>query len=136
MNSEEIKLALTDWNEAWNRHDLESVMKLFHEDVLFDNWTGARITGKETLKKAWQKWFENHGGFHFETEDLFVDGESQKAVFQWTLDWPSLEPAYKGKRERRRGVDIIHFQDGKIIKKITFSKTSLEIDNEIIKLTS
>jgi len=32
-------------------------------------------------------------------------------------------------------VDVIHFQDGKIIKKITYSKTSIEIDGKRVQLT-
>ena len=37
----EIKDALTQWNKAWDAHDLEGVMALFHDDILFDNWTGG-----------------------------------------------------------------------------------------------
>jgi ketosteroid isomerase-like protein len=50
------------------------------------------------------------------------------------LDWPSGERGYRGKPERRRGVDVMHFKDGKIIRKYTFSKTTLEIDGQRIKL--
>jgi len=32
--------------------DRERVMALFHEDVVFDNWTGGKVRGKEALKKA------------------------------------------------------------------------------------
>jgi hypothetical protein len=31
-------------------------------------------------------------------------------------------------------VDVLHFKDGKIIKKLTYSKTSLEIDGKKVKL--
>ena len=26
---------------AWNAHDLDGVMDLFHEGVVFENWTGG-----------------------------------------------------------------------------------------------
>jgi len=29
-------------------------MKLFHDEVLFENWTGGKIMGKEALRKAWK----------------------------------------------------------------------------------
>jgi hypothetical protein len=36
--------------------------------------------------------------------------------------------------ETRRGVDVLHFKDGKIIKKLTCSKSFLEIDGKMVKL--
>jgi hypothetical protein len=32
------------------------------------------------------------------------------------------------------GVDVLHFQDGKIVKKLTYSKSTIEIDGERISL--
>jgi ketosteroid isomerase-like protein len=114
LRGDQIRNIMTEWNNAWNAHDLDRVMDLFHEDIVFENWTGARVQGNAILKKAWEPWFHNHGGFHFFTEDIFVDKKEQKVLFRWTLEWPSTEKGYKGKLEKRRGVDVIHFQDGKI----------------------
>lgn len=130
LSRDEIKRALAEWNLSWDNHDLEGVLKLFHEDVLFENWTGGKAVGKETLMKAWALWFANHGGFRFTEEETFIDEKEQKALFRWQLEWPSLERGYEGKPEKRRGVDVLHFQDGKIIKKLTYSKTTIEIDGE------
>jgi len=33
FSREEIVEAMKEWNLAWKNHDLEGVMKLFHEDV-------------------------------------------------------------------------------------------------------
>jgi ketosteroid isomerase-like protein len=134
LSREEIRRAMTEWNQAWDRHDLEGVMELFHEEVLFENWTGGKAVGKEALRKAWAQWFANHGGFRFTEEDTFIDEKEQKVLYRWQLDWPSLEKGYEGKAERRRGVDVIHFQDGQIIKKMTYSKTTLEIDGQRLAL--
>lgn len=131
---EEIKNALQEWNLSWDNHDLEGVMKLIHDEVLFENWTGGRAMGKEALKKAWASWFANHGGFRFTEEETFIDEKEQKVLFRWQLEWPSLERGYEGKPEKRRGVDVLHFQDGKIIKKLTYSKTTIEIDGERFSL--
>ena len=127
---EEVLKAMKEWDLAWDNHDLEGVMKLFHDDVLFENWTGGKAVGKEALRKAWAPWFANHGGFRFTEEDTFIDEKEQKLLYRWELSWPSLEKSYQGKPEKRRGVDVIHFKDGKIIKKMTFSKTTLEIDGQ------
>ncbi|MCP4669253.1 MAG: nuclear transport factor 2 family protein [Deltaproteobacteria bacterium] len=136
LTREEITKALTRWNAAWDNHDLEGVMELFHDAVLFDNWTGGRVKGKENLRKAWAPWFSNHGGFRFTEEDTFIDEAEQKVLYRWQLDWPSFEKGYEGQPEMRRGVDVIHFQDAKIIQKQTYCKTSVEIDGERVSLSA
>jgi len=131
-----IKNLLIDWNQAWDRHDLEGVMQLFHEDVLFENWTGAKIRGRDSLEEAWAPWFENHGGFRFTGEDTFIDESEQKVLYRWQLDWPSMEKGFEGDHEVRHGVDVLHFKDGKIIKKLTYCKTTLEIEGQRIPLSA
>jgi len=126
----EIRTALKQWNLAWDNHDLEGVMALFHEEVVFENWTGASVRGKATLRKRWAPWFANHGDFRFVEEETFIDEKQQKVLYRWSLEWPSLESGNKGKSEKRRGVDVIHFKDGKIINKFTYSKTTIEIDGQ------
>jgi ketosteroid isomerase-like protein len=134
ITREEINKAMEEWNLAWDNHDLEGVMQLFHDEVVFENWTGGKAVGKEALRKAWAPWFADHGGFRFQEEDLFIDEKEQKVLYRWELSWPSHEKGYEGKPEKRRGLDVIHFQDGKIIKKMSYSKTTLEIDGKRIPL--
>lgn len=131
-----IEKLLKDWNRAWDRHDLDGVMQLFHENVIFENWTGARARGKTKLLAAWAPWFKNHGGFRFTEEETFIDERQQKVLYRWRLDWPSLESGFEGKAERRRGVDVIHFKGDKIIQKLTYSKTAIEIGGKRIALTA
>jgi len=130
LTRNEIETALRKWNQAWDNHDLEGVMELFHPDVQFDNWTGGIARGKAALEKAWAPWFANHGGFRFIEEETFVDEKEQKVLYRWLLEWPSFEKDHTGEPEKRRGVDVIHFKDGKIINKLTYSKTTIEIDGK------
>jgi ketosteroid isomerase-like protein len=134
LSRQEIETALRRWNRAWDDHDLEGVMDLFHEDVLFENWTGGKAEGKENLRRAWSGWFARHGGFRFIEEETFIDEAQQKALYRWRLEWPSIEPGFAGRPETRRGVDVIHFQDGRIIRKLTYSKTTIEIDGRRLRL--
>jgi ketosteroid isomerase-like protein len=134
LNRKEIETALIKWNRAWDSHDLAGVMALFHDEVTFDNWTGGIVKGKAALQKAWAPWFANHGGFRFIEEETFIDEEAQKVLYRWLLEWPSVENGVEGKPETRRGVDIIHFKDGKIINKLTYSKTTVEIDRKRVPL--
>ena len=136
LSRKEIEQSLRKWNQAWSNYDLEGVMELFHEEILFENWTGAKTKGKNALRQAWADWFANHGGFRFTEEETFIDEAQQKVLYRWQLDWPSFERGYEGKPETRRGVDVIHFKDGKIIKKLTYSKTTLLIDGKRVGLSA
>ena len=86
------------------------------------------------VEKAWEDWFSEHGGFRFLEEDTFVDEIQQKALYRWRLEWPSLEKGYEGRPEIRRGIDVLHFKDGKIVAKLTYSKTTVDIDGRRCKL--
>jgi hypothetical protein len=124
------------WLDAWDKHHLDGVLELMHNDVIFENWDGTIVHGKTALRKAWLLWFLNHGNFKFSNEDIFIDEKEQKLLFRWKLEWPSLEKRHLGKAEVRRGVDVIHFKDGKIIVKISYSKTQIYIDNEPVFLNA
>jgi ketosteroid isomerase-like protein len=134
LSREALRNTMIEWESAWNNHDFDQVMELFHDDVFFEHWHGAKVIGKEKLRQAWAPWFDNHGGFKFTTEDLFIDEADQKVLYRWTFDWPSLEKGFEGRAEKRRGLDILHFKDGKIIEKLTYSKTTLEIDGQRVRL--
>jgi ketosteroid isomerase-like protein len=136
LGREELRDAMEKWNKEWDDHDLEGVMRLFHEEIIFENWTGGKMKGKGALQQAWTPWFQNHGGFRFVSEDLFIDESEQKVLYQWLLEWPSPEKGYEGKKEQRRGVDVIHFRDGKIYRKYTYSKTTVEIAGRRVKLSA
>ena len=134
LSKEEIKEAMAKNSIGWDNRDLDGVLELYHDDVYFENWTGGHARGKKALHEAWTPWFTSGGDFKFNREDLFVDEDEQKITVMWELDWPSTEKGYEGKPEKRRGLDIIHFKDGKIIKKLTYSKTTIEIDGKRVQL--
>ncbi|MFO7965149.1 MAG: nuclear transport factor 2 family protein [Desulfobacterales bacterium] len=134
LTREDIEELWNNWNSAWNSHDLDAVMAFFHDHVFFENWTGGYAKGKENLRKSWRDWFEHHGDFMFFQEDMFFDEKNQKLLYQWLLTWPSRERGCEGKPEKRRGVDVIHFKDGEIIMKLTYSKTTIDIEGKRVYL--
>ncbi len=135
LTRKEIEIFWNKWNAAWDNHDLDSIMEFFHDDIYFNNWTGGYVKGRENLRGAWHDWLLNHGNFKFSQEEIFIDEQEQKLLYRWKLEWPSIEKGYEGEPEKRRGVDVVHFKDGKIIKKFTYSKTTLEINGQRVKLT-
>lgn len=132
-NNEAIR-ELREWLIAWNEHDLNKVMSFMHENIVFENFTGVVIVGKDNLQKAWTPWFINHGNFRFIEEDLFFDVDEQKMLLKWRLEWLSTEKLFKGKPEIRRGVDVMHFEDQKVIQKHSYSKTTIQIEETMITL--
>ncbi len=71
----EMRNILAKWYRFWNEHNLEGVMSLFHEDVIFESWSGAKVKGKKALFIAWKPWFENHENFQFIEDETFIDEE-------------------------------------------------------------
>ena len=55
-------------------------------------------------------------------------------LYRWQLDAPSFEPGYEDRHEIRRGLDVLHFQDDKIVRKLTYSKTSLDLGGDRVRL--
>ena len=132
LTREQIREEMAKNSVSWDNHDLEGVLEMYHDDIYFENWTGGNAKGKQALREAWTPWFTSGGNFKFNQEDLFIDEDEQKLTFTWELEWPSMEKGYEGKPEKRRGLDIIHFKDGKVIKKLTYCKTTVEIDGKLI----
>ena len=136
LSRKEMEQCLKRWYQSWLNYDLEGVMELFHDEILFENWTGGKAQGKEALRQAWAGWFADHRGFLFTEEETFIDEARQKVLYRWQLDWPSFEKGYEGRPETRRGVDVMHFKDGKIFRKLTYSKTTILIDGKRIRLSA
>ncbi len=51
LTRKEIETIWDNWNTAWDKHDLEWVMEFFHDDILFDNWTGGNAKGNVTIQQ-------------------------------------------------------------------------------------
>ena len=112
---------LADFADAWNRHDLDSLMSFMHDDCLFHAVAGPDIQGKtfsgrdevsEGFKAAWTNfpdaaWLD---GDHFVVGDRGVS----ECTFKGTkADGSSIEA---------RMVDVFTFKDGKILVKNAFRK--------------
>lgn len=134
LSKTEIRHQFDVWLIAWNAHDLNGVMDFMHDDIIFNSWSGTIISGKTALIKSWERWFSDHQNFKFILEDIIIDEMEQKMAFSWELNWPSFEKKYLGKLEKRKGVDILLLKEGKIYKKNTYSKTTLQIDSLKIEL--
>ncbi len=117
----ELERWVIDFTEAFNREDLDEVMSYFADDAIYDEFDGTRSVGKAAIRAALIPQFEGKfGRMRFHTEDMFLDVDGGKALIRWlcTLEEKERQGGY-------RGLDILHFRDGKLVEKHTYAKTKL-----------
>jgi|TARA_B100001167_G_scaffold184361_1_gene143674 ketosteroid isomerase-like protein len=117
----DLLAATTEFVDAFTNQDLEKIMGFFHADGVFCALDGTRSEGEENIKSAMEDILPIVE--RFEEHDSFIDagqGDSgqAKVVSEWTL-YLNI----KGKKYAWDGLDIIHWQDGKIVLKSTYAKT-------------
>ena len=112
---------LKEFLEAFNRHDLDSIMDYFADDCVFYMPRGAgprgdRSAGKDEVRAALSKRFEGIPDVHYGEDQHWVCGSL--GVSEWTLTGTSLT----GKKIEVRGIDLLEFVQGKITRKDSFWK--------------
>lgn len=107
--------------EAFNRHDLDAIMEFFAEDcVLYTprgkGPRGDRYMGKAEVRAGLAKRFEGIPDVHYGEDRHWVGDDF--GVSEWTLSGTAVS----GKRIEVRGVDLLEFANGKVIRKDSFWK--------------
>lgn len=67
------------WVQAWNAHDVEAVLRHFHEDVVFTSPVAAKlfpetagiIRGKAELRRYWNGAVQSIPGLRFAVEGVY-----------------------------------------------------------------
>jgi len=111
------------FTEAFNRDDLAGVMAMMAEDAVYEEFTGRIIRGSATILAAFEPQFRgDHGKIRFETEDLFADAATGKALIRWVCRLETRRgPA------GWRGLDILHFEGGLVTRKLTYAKAKIPL---------
>jgi len=68
------------WAAAWNARDLDAVLALFHDDVVFSSpvaarvlpETGGTVRGKDELRRYWSTALPQVPDLHFTVERVFA----------------------------------------------------------------
>lgn len=107
--------------EAFNRHDLDAIMDYFAEGCVFymprgSKPRGDRYVGKKEVQAGLAKRFEGIPDVHYGQDRHWVCGDF--GVSEWTLTGTSPT----GQHIEVRGVDLLEFTQGKIIRKDSFWK--------------
>jgi ketosteroid isomerase-like protein len=112
---------LTRFLEAFNRHDLEAIMSFFADDCVFYMPRGAgprgdQYRGKADVRGGLATRFAGLPDVHYGDDRHWACGDV--GVSEWTLTGTSGG----GHRIEVRGVDLLEFSRGKIIRKDSFWK--------------
>lgn len=118
MVTEETLKGLLD---AFNRHDIDDIMSYFAEDCVLYMPRGApprgdQYTGWEEVKEGLSSRFRGIPDVHYGEDSHWVCGDL--GVSEWTLTGTTRQ----GRVIAVRGVDLLEFRSGKIIRKDSFWK--------------
>jgi ketosteroid isomerase-like protein len=106
---------------AFNTHDLDAIMSFFAEDCEFwmprggEPW-GTRYVGKAAVREGLATRFAGIPDVHYGEDSHWVCGD--RGVSTWLL----TGTARSGQPLRVRGVDLLEFREGKIVKKDSYWK--------------
>mgnify|MGYP001401401597 FL=1 len=104
-----------EFNDAFNRHDVQGMMQLASDDTVFENThpspDGTKISGKEAVTQIWQDFFRESPKANIEIEEIF--GMGNRCVMRWRYTWGDGHV---------RGVDVFKLKDGLIAEKLSYVK--------------
>ena len=107
--------------EAFNAHDLDRIMEFFADDCELcmprgkEPW-GQRFAGKAAVRRGLASRFEGIPDVHYGDDHHWVAGNL--GVSTWLLTGTTKA----GEELRVRGVDLLEFRNGKIVKKDSYWK--------------
>jgi len=108
---------------AFNDNDLEGVMAFFADDAVYDEFNGARNHGRDAIRAAFVPQFSGrYGTMQFLDDDLFIDADTGKVMASWRCTL-----AVKGQPTSWRGLDLLHFQGDRLVRKLTYAKAKVPL---------
>lgn len=107
--------------DAFNRHDLDAIMGFFADECVLYMPRGSaprgdRFVGKAAVRAGLSRRFEGLPDVHYGDDRHWVCGGL--GVSEWTLTGTTRT----GARIEVRGVDLLEFADGRIMRKDSFWK--------------
>ncbi|HVE48406.1 MAG TPA: nuclear transport factor 2 family protein [Casimicrobiaceae bacterium] len=113
--------SLQGFADAWNRHDVDALMRFMTEDCVFEasageEVCGTRYVGFESVRAAFAEVWATFPDAHWGNARHFVAGD--RGVSEWTFTGTRTD----GTRVEVHGCDLLTFRDGKIALKNSYRK--------------
>ena len=107
--------------EAWNRHDIDTLMSFMTDDCVFEasagsDVCGTRYAGREPVRVAFAEVWTTFPDAQWSNARHFVVGE--RGVSEWTFTGTRAD----GTRVEVHGCDLFTFREGKIFRKDSYRK--------------
>lgn len=107
--------------DAWNRHDIDALMRFMTDDCLFESSAGpdacgSRFAGATAVRAGFCEVWQTYPDAQWRSARHFVCGD--RGVSEWTFTGTRLD----GSRVEVNGCDVFTFRDGKIAIKNSYRK--------------
>ena len=107
------------FNNETKRHDLDAMMALTGQDVIFESTSppnGERFESQVAVRACWQELFRGSPHARFEAEELIASGD------RCTVRWRYVFDEERPDEGHVRGVDAFRVANGKIVEKLAYVK--------------
>jgi steroid delta-isomerase-like uncharacterized protein len=116
---QQLEHVLDQWAAAWSSSDVDKVLPLFTDDVVYEDVTFGSVNhGRKELHDFAKGTFEAFADLKFELKSRVVAADGKSGAMEWIWrgrqikDLPEL-PATNRQFEVR-GASVVEFTDGKI----------------------
>ncbi|MBS9721209.1 nuclear transport factor 2 family protein [Tianweitania sp. BSSL-BM11] len=112
---------LADLFDAFNRHDIDGIMRFFHDDCVFNaiggsEVHGTRFEGRDAIAKAFSNVWTAMPDAQWADHTHFL--AENRGVSEWTFRGTAAD----GSRVDAQGCDLFTLLDGRIVRKQAFRK--------------
>ena len=122
-----LRATIDRYNEAWNNHDVETIMSMHAPDMVFENHTAGERAEGEAVRAHIAGIFEAWPDLVFSTRRLYV--RDDLVVQEWTatathnreLRRGELVAPPSGRQLEWNGMDVIPFENGLVKRKDVYS---------------
>jgi steroid delta-isomerase-like uncharacterized protein len=112
------------FNEVWNGHDLDGIIRMMTDDVVFEAsfgkepW-GTRVVGKPAVRAFLSDMFERIPDVRWDEIRHFASPELA------VVEWLTTGTPHGGTRYEVQGCDVLALRDGRIAAKRSYRKAAL-----------
>lgn len=112
---------LQSFADAFNAHDVKSIMSHMTDDCVFEasagpDVDGEKFTGQEQVKKAFEEVFAVFPDAHWDNPQHFISGN--RGLSEWVFTGTKSD----GTKVEVAGCDVFTFKNGKIAIKNSYRK--------------
>jgi steroid delta-isomerase-like uncharacterized protein len=127
------------WADAWNSHDIDTVMALFTPDVLINQPANPKPLESAGIRSFFSMIFKAYPDFHVDVTDAIVDGLKGVSVERVTGTWsgPYTDPATgattpgNGRKFDHPGAMVLTFRPDHRISRVDIYWDQLTVERQL-----